>query len=102
MSVERPLYATGLLAVRVATGTKLKVAVQLLAPVIVTEPSEQSASPDHPVNVEPADADGERVTTVLYAYWAEQVEPQLIPFGAVNMGAVWMTVPEPAVVTDRV
>ena len=43
----------------------VNVAVQLLAPVIVTCPSEQSLSPDQPEKVEPADGLADRVTDVL-------------------------------------
>ncbi|OGL87320.1 hypothetical protein A3I40_02160 [Candidatus Uhrbacteria bacterium RIFCSPLOWO2_02_FULL_48_12] len=39
-----------------------KVAVQLIGPVIVTEPSVQSAPPDQPTNWELADAVGVKVT----------------------------------------
>jgi hypothetical protein len=48
----------------VSTAEPTNVAVQDLAAVIVTTPSAQSASPDHPVNVEPPAADAVSVTTV--------------------------------------
>ena len=46
------------------TEERLNVAVHDLAADIVTLPSLQSASPDQPVNVEPADGEAERVTKV--------------------------------------
>jgi hypothetical protein len=45
--------------------TRSKVAVQALAASMVTAPSEQSASPVHPVKVEPAVGVAVRVTVVL-------------------------------------
>src|SRR3989338_4511091 len=67
----------------------VKVAVQFLAAFMVTEPSEQSASPLHPEKVEPALGEAVRVTLVPELYGSEQSAPQLMPAGSE------VTVPEP-------
>ena len=67
----------------------VKVAVQFLVPVMVTEPSLQSASPLQLENVEPALGEAVRVTLVPELYGSEQSAPQLMPAGAD------VTVPEP-------
>ncbi len=61
-----PLPVPVLVTVReyVVGGKRLKVAVQVLATFIVTEPSEQSASPLHPAKVEPVAGVAVRVTIV--------------------------------------
>ena len=70
-------------------GISVNVAVQFLAALIVTTPSEQSASPLQPAKVEPASGVAVRVTTVFSAKLALHVSPQLIPAGAL------VTVPLP-------
>ena len=72
----------------------VNVAVQVLAIVIVTVPSLQSASPLQPEKVEPAVGVGVRVTTVPELYEAKQVAPQLIWLPCVGL-EVEVTVPEP-------
>jgi hypothetical protein len=61
-----PLPVPVLVTVRVnvCEETRLKVAVQVLFAVIVTEPSRQSASPLQPANVDPAVGAAVSVTTV--------------------------------------
>ena len=59
----------------------LNEALQLRLPVIVTMPSEQSASPLQPLNCEPADAIGVRVTALPEAKFAEHLLPQSMPAG---------------------
>jgi hypothetical protein len=71
------------------TGWTLNVAVQLFATFIVTEPSVQSVSPDHPANTDPDAGLGVNVTTVPLLYVPEHVLPQLIPTGELE------TVPAP-------
>jgi hypothetical protein len=65
----------------VVGGRRLNVAVQVLAVVMVTEPSLQSASPLQPANVEPAAGVTVRVTVAPLVYEAVQVAPQLMPAG---------------------
>jgi hypothetical protein len=59
----------------------LKDAEQDLAPFIVTEPSEQSASPLQPVNVEPAAGTACKVTIAPDWNAAEHLLPQSMPAG---------------------
>ena len=76
---------------------RLNVAVQLLSAVMVTTPSEQSASPLQPVKVEPVSAVAVRVITVPDVYISVQSVPQLMPAGA----EVTVPLPVPALVTVR-
>jgi hypothetical protein len=75
-----------------------KFAEQLTAALIVTLPSEQSASPLQPVNTEPEPAAAERDTTAPVAKVEEHVVPQEIPEGAL----VTVPVPVPVFVTVSV
>ena len=59
----------------------LKDALQLRLPVIVTIPSEQSASPLQPVNCEPEAAMACRVTELPDVKFAEHLLPQSMPAG---------------------
>src|SRR5215204_3849516 len=77
--------------------TLLNDAVQVLAPLMVTLPSTQSGSPDHPENAEPAVGVGIIFTIVFWANSAEQVEPQSIVPGVV----LTLPVPFPANATVR-
>jgi len=81
----------------VFVGTRVNVAVQLLAAFIVSDPSLQSASPLHPAKTDPEAAVVVRATTapLLKAY--EQVLPQLIPPGELEI----VPVPVPALATVR-
>ena len=64
--------------------------------VIVTTPSEQSAFPLQPANVEPDAGVAVRVTCVLMLYSSEQSEPQLMPL------ADTVPLPVPDLLIDRV
>jgi hypothetical protein len=83
-----------------ATGglfSKLKFAVHDLLPVIVTDPSTQSESPNHPENLDPTAATGVRVTTCPLLKLATHVPPQLIPEGL----EVTVPLPLPVLVNVR-
>jgi len=67
----------------------VKMAVQFLTPVMVTDPSLQSASPLQLEKVDPPAGVGVSVTLVPELYDSEQSAPQLMPAGAD------VTVPEP-------
>jgi hypothetical protein len=62
-------------------GFRLNVAVQVLFTDIVTTPSEQSASPVQPANVEPEAGVAMRETTVPEEYTSEQSLPHVMPEG---------------------
>jgi len=82
----------------VFVGTRVNVAVQLLAAFIVSDPSLQSASPLHPAKTDPEEAVALRATMMplLKAPEApEQVLPQLIPVGELDT----VPVPVPIFVT---
>jgi len=81
LDVTVPLPVPALLIVRVAGGIKLKVAVQLRSAVIVTLPSEQSASPAQPLKREPCAGVAVSVTTCAKPNGAPQTTPQLMPAG---------------------
>ncbi len=69
--------------------------MQLLAALIVTEPSEQSASPPHPVNTELEEGAAVSATDAPAANEKEQAVPQEIPAGTLEM----VPDPEPVFVT---
>jgi hypothetical protein len=73
---------------------ELKVAVQVMLPVIVTLPAAVQL-PDQPANVEPKAGAAVNVTVVPLLSVVEQVLPQLIPVGLL----VTVPVPVPARVT---
>ena len=62
--VPEPVPVFDTVRVKVASGFRSNVAVQVRAAFIVTWPSPQSASPLHPANIDPAVAVGVSVTTV--------------------------------------
>ena len=64
VTVPEPVPVFDTVRVKVASGFRSKVAVQVRAAFIVTWPSPQSASPVHPANIDPALAVGVNVTTV--------------------------------------
>jgi hypothetical protein len=80
----------------VETGPAVNVAVQLRAADIVTLPSVQSASPDHPPKLAPARGVAVSATTCPEANDALQVTPQLMPAGLL------VTVPLPVPIFVRV
>ena len=98
LEVTDPLPVPALLIVRVAGGIKLKVAVQLRSAVIVTLPSEQSASPAQPLKREPAAGVAVSVTTCAKPNGAPQTTPQLMPAGI----EVTVPLPVPVRVSVRV
>ena len=77
-------------------GCAENVAVQFRSPDMVTTPSEQSPSPDHPPKVDPVAGAGVRVTTVPEPYPSSQSLPQLMPDGLL------VTVPSPSPPLDTV
>ena len=64
VTVPEPVPVFDTVRVKVASGFRSNVAVQVRAAFIVTWPSPQSASPLHPANIDPAVAVGVSVTTV--------------------------------------
>ena len=64
VTVPEPVPFFDTVNVKVATGLRVNVAVQVRVASIVTWPSLQSASPVHPANIDPALAVGVSVTTV--------------------------------------
>jgi hypothetical protein len=70
--------------------------VQVFGAFIVTTPSAQSASPDHPANRQPGSGVAESVTTVPPEDAVLQLAPHSMPAGAL------VTVPAPAFWTARV
>jgi hypothetical protein len=70
-------------------GITLKVAIQFFEASSITWPSEQSAFPDQPLNVEPEAGEAISVTEVPGLHCSEQILPQLMPEGLL------VTVPEP-------
>ncbi len=64
VTVPEPVPVFDTVRVKVASGFRSNVAVQVRAAFIVTWPSLQSASPVHPANIDPALAVGVSVTTV--------------------------------------
>ena len=72
------LPAPDLLTVSVLGDIEVKIAVQLRAADIVTLLSAQSASPDHPANIEPGVAVGVRSITSPALNGALHVAPQLM------------------------
>ena len=97
LQLDDPEDMVQLVAVRVPV-MAVKVAVQVLEAFIVTDPSEQSASPLQLAKTELALGEAVRVTLVPELYGSEQSAPQLIPAG------LEVTVPEPVpdLVTERV
>jgi hypothetical protein len=89
VTVPVPVPALANVSVYV-TGFRLKVAVQLTAPLTVKLPLEQAALPDQPAKLDPLAATAERVTAVPLVTVVEQVAPQFIPAGEL------VTVPLPA------
>jgi hypothetical protein len=81
----------------VVGGRRLKVAVQVFAADMVTEPSLQSASPLQPAKVDPVLGVAVNVTGVPLLKEAEQVLPQLRPAGLL----VTVPLPVPALVIVR-
>ena len=73
----------------------VKVAVQVFAVVIVTEPSVQSAFPLQPAKVDPVAGVGVKVTTLPEAYDSVQSVPQFTPVGLL------VTPPFPVFVTVK-
>ncbi len=73
----------------------VKVAVQVFAAVIVTEPSVQSAFPLQPAKVDPVAGVGVKVTTLPEAYDSVQSVPQFTPVGLL------VTSPFPVFVTVK-
>ena len=98
LEVTDPLPVPALLIVRVAGGIKLKVAVHLRSAVIVTLPSEQSASPAQPLKREPGAGVAVSVTTCAKPNGAPQTTPQLMPAGI----EVTVPLPVPVRVSVRV
>jgi len=91
--VPEPTFST----VRVGRGETLKVAVTDLAASMVTWQvlAVPEHAPVHPANMEPAEGEAVRVTTVPLTKFAEQVLPQLMPAGL----DVTVPPPVPAFVT---
>ena len=93
-----PLEVTSLTTVLVKVyPEELKVAVQLMLPVMVTLPVAVQL-PDQPANVEPEAAVATRLMFVPLLRLAVQVLPQLIPVGVL----VTVPVPVPARLTESV
>ena len=80
------------------SGATSKLAVQFLAALIVTLPSEQSASPLQPVKKELAPGVADSVTIAPLAKLNEHAVPQEMPAGAL----VTVPVPAPVLLTVSV